>query len=57
MMFMENKVAYWRELLLMLVMGAVILTDVFVLDSFHVEPFQPSQQVAEETVSRTGGLR
>ncbi|GAB7024485.1 hypothetical protein [Salidesulfovibrio brasiliensis] len=57
MMFMENKIAYWRELLLMLVMAAVILTDVFVLDSFHYEPLQPSQQVAEETASTNGGIR
>lgn len=53
----EDKVTYWRELLLMLVMAAVILADVFVLDSFHVEPMRSAGHAQVELASHGGGAR
>jgi hypothetical protein len=57
MYYFEDKVTYWRELVLMLVMAVVILADVFVLDSFHVEPMRSAGHAQVELASHAGGAR
>ncbi|WP_018126118.1 hypothetical protein [Desulfovibrio oxyclinae] len=57
MYYFEDNVTYWRELVLMLVMAVVILADVFVLDSFHVEPMRSAGHAQVELASHAGGAR
>jgi hypothetical protein len=51
MRFSEPHVTCWRELLLMLLMTAVLMADVFVFDSFSADP-GPARPRSEATAAR-----